>query len=120
MKLLSDYKNEEALDLLVEILEPCSELLSDEKTIKLLYSKGKRMEGVKLMIRNHKRAVIAILAALDGVPASEYECGFFVLPTRIIEVLNDKELLSFFSEQQTTSLENASGSATENTEAHGE
>lgn len=118
MKLLSDYKNEEALDLLVTILEPCSELLSDEQTIKLLYSKGRRMEGVKLMIANHKRAVIEILAALDGVPASEYQCGFFALPTRILEVLNDKELLSFFTEQQMTSTEKPSGSATENTEAH--
>lgn len=116
MKLLSDYKNEEALDLLVEILEPCTELLSDEATLKLLYSKGKRMDGVKLMIQNHKRAVIKILAALDGVPASEYECGFFVLPTRIIEVLNDKELLSFFTEQQNQSSASASGSATESTE----
>lgn len=116
MKLLSDYKNEEALDLLVEILEPCTELLSDEQTIKLLYSKGRRMEGVKLMIANHKRAVIEILAALDGVPASEYECGFFALPTRIIEVLNDKELLSFFTGQQNQSSANVSGSATEITE----
>lgn len=120
MKLLSDYRNEEALDLLVEILEPASEMMADQKVIEMLYEKGKRMEGVKLMIANHKSAVIKILAALDGCDPAEYECGFFTLPTRLIEILNDKELLTFFTEQQNQSSSKRSGSATESTEAHAE
>ena len=50
MKRLSDYKNEEALDLLVEILEPATEMMSDKGVISKLYSKDQRMEGVKQMI----------------------------------------------------------------------
>ena len=122
MKRLSDYRNEEALDLLVEIMEPAAELMSDKDTINLLYSKaaGDRMKGVKQMIAEHKGAVINILAALDGVPVDQYECGFFTLPTRLLEILNDKELLGFFMDQQMPNTEKPSSSAMENTEDHGE
>lgn len=122
MKRLSEYKNEAALDLLVEIMEPASELMSDKEAVALLYSKkpGDRMKGVTQMIKEHKGAVMHILAALDGVPVDQYECGFFTLPTRLLEVLNDKELLSFFMDQQMSNTETHSSSATENTEEVGE
>lgn len=122
MKRLSDYKNEAALDLLVEIMEPAAELMSDSDAVGLLYSKkpGDRMKGVTQMIKGHKGAVISILAALDGVPVDQYECGFFTLPTRLLEVLNDKELLTFFMDQQTESSEKSLSSAMENIEEHGE
>lgn len=122
MKRLSDYKNEEALDLLVDIIEPASELMSDSDSVALLYSKkpGDRMKGVTQMIKGHKRAVMQILAALEGVPVDQFECGFFTLPARLLEVLNDKELLSFFTDQQMNNTETHSSSAMENTEDHGE
>ena len=122
MKRLSEYKNEAALDLLVEIMEPASELMSDSEAVALLYSKkpGDRMKGVTQMIKAHERAVIQILAALDGVPIDQYECGFFTLPTRLLEILNDKELLGFFMDQQMPNTEKPSSSAMENTEDHGE
>lgn len=122
MKRLSEYKNEAALDLLVEIMEPASELMSDSEAVALLYSKkpGDRMKGVTQMIKAHERAVIQILAALDGVPVDQYECGFFTLPTRLLEILNDKELLGFFMDQQMPNTEKPSSSAMENTEEHGD
>lgn len=122
MKRLSEYKNEAALDLLVEIMEPASDLMSDSEAVALLYSKkpGDRMKGVTQMIKAHERAVIQILAALDGVPVDQYECGFFTLPTRLLEILNDKELLGFFMDQQMPNTEKPSSSAMENTEDHGE
>ena len=121
MKRLSEYKNEAALDLLVEIMEPASELMSDSEAVALLYSKkpGDRMKGVTQMIKAHERAVIAILAALDGVPVDQYECGLFTLPTRLLEILNDKELLGFFMDQQMSNIETLSSSAMENTEEVG-
>lgn len=122
MKRLSDYRNEAALDLLVEIMEPAAELMSDKDAVALLYSKkpGDRMKGVTQMIKEHKGAVMHILAALDDVPVDQYECGFFTLPTRLLEVLNDKELLTFFMDQQTSNTETPSSSAMANTEGHGE
>ena len=120
MKKLSDYKNEQALDLLVEILEPCVEIMADEEVVDKIQNGKTRMEGVKLMIANHKSAVISLLAALDGCPVSEYECSFFTLPLRLMEVITDKELLSFFTDAQTLNSNTAFGSAMENTEEHGE
>lgn len=120
MKRLSEYKNEEAIDLLVEILDPCAEMMSDEEAMDLLNDKDTRMDGVKLIIKNHKRAVISLLAALDGIPVDQYECSFFAIPLRLIEILNDKELLSFFMDARTMSSETSFGSAMENTEEHGE
>lgn len=122
MKRLSDYQNEEALDLLVDIIEPAAELMSDQSTVNLLYSKkaGDRMKGVKQMIREHKSAVMQILAALDGVPVAEYQCSVFTLPTRLIEILNDKELLSFFTDQQMQNSETHSSSVTDHTPENGE
>jgi hypothetical protein len=121
MKRLSEYKNEAALDLLVEIMEPAAELMSDKDAVALLYSKkpGDRMKGVTQMIKEHKGAVMHILAALDGVPVDQYECSFFTLPTRLIEILNDKELLGFFMAQQMTDTEKLSSSAMESTEENG-
>lgn len=121
MKRLSDYKNEEALDLLVDIMEPAAELMSDSDTVQLLYSKvaGDRMKGVKQMIKEHKGAVIEILAALEGVPVNEFECSVFTLPTRLLEILNDKELLSFFMDQQTQNSETSSSSAMDHTQENG-
>lgn len=120
MKKLSDYRNEAALDLLVEILEPASELMSDREAIGLIYSKkpGDRMKGVIQMIKEHKEAVMNILAAIDGVPVDQYEFGFFMLPNRLLEILNDKELLTFFMDQQTNDTETSSSSAMESTEEH--
>lgn len=119
MKKLSEYRNGEAIDLLVDILEPATEMMTDKEVIEKLYSSDQRMEGVKLMLKNHKSAVIKILAALDGVSEQEYDFGFFMLPTRLLEVLNDKELLAFFTAQQMNSTEIASASAMENSEEHG-
>ena len=120
MKKLSEYKGEEALDLLVEILEPSAEMMADQRVMNMLMSNGRRMEGIKLLIKEHKGAVIQIMAALDGVPVDQYEYSFLTLPLRLVEVLNDKELLSFFTEAAKTSSDSASGSPTENTAAENE
>lgn len=110
---LSDFRDEQALDLLAEIIEPAAEIMADKKISDILRS-GKPIDAVKIMIKEHKQSVIAILAAMDNVPISEYHCNVFTLPARLIEVLNDKELMSFFTSQNQTISEVVSGSVTEN------
>lgn len=111
---LSDYKDEEALDLLVELIEPAAEIFSDKEIAELIRNNGKPMQAVKLAIKNHKKSVIQILAALEGVPVEEYHCNIFTLPIALLNLLNDKDLMSFFLSQGQTMVENSSGSATEN------
>ena len=57
-----------------------------------------------------------ILATLDRVPVEEYHCNLLSLPMKVIEILNDPELLAFFTYQGQSEDEADSGSVTENTE----
>ena len=111
---LSDYKNEEALDLLAELIEPASKIMSDKNVQKLI--KGKNKTGVvKTIIKSHKSEIIEILAILDGVPVDQYECNVLSLPIKLLELLNDKELVNFFTSQEWTEDETAFIAPMENT-----
>lgn len=113
---LSDYKGEEALDLIVEILEPITKIMSD-KQIAEAYQKVSKLEAIKIAIKNHKTEVIEILAILDGEDPEEYEVNVFTLPVKILEILNDPELVKLFGSQGQTGGAKSSGSVLENIEA---
>ena len=112
---LSDIKGEAALDVFVNIIDPASEILTDDKLQQLVRKNATRMELVKVAIKNHKKAVIEILAALEGKTPEEYEVSVLTLPAKLIEIFNDPELVSLFQLQGQT--QTSSGSATENIEA---
>ena len=111
---LSEYQGEEALDLLADLIEPAGEIMSD-KEIGDLFKKN-RFKAIGLAIKNHKKAVMQIMATMDGVPVDEYKCNVFTLPVKILELLNDSELIRLFTYQGQTGDANSSGSASENTE----
>lgn len=113
---LSEYKDEAALDLLVELIDPAADIFSDKEIADIMRKNGKPMEAVKLAIKNHKKSVIQILAILEGVPVEQYHCNIFTLPIALLNVLNDKDLMDFFSLQGQNAVANFSGSATETTE----
>lgn len=115
---LSEYKNEEALDILADILEPSIEIFTDKALIKLIQGKDKP-KAISYAIKNHKKPILSILAILDGKKPEEYECNVFTLPAKILEILNDEELMSFFSSQLPTEGQIASGNVMENTEEAG-
>lgn len=96
---LSEIKNEAAIDVLLEILDPASEIIGDPEFKKAIETRANNMDIAKLVLKNHKTAVIAILAALDGKKPEEYEIGVLSLPVKILEVLNDPELVSLFTLQ---------------------
>lgn len=109
MKKLSEVKNEDALDLLADIIEPAAEIMADKKVQELVKAKNKGAI-IKALIKDHKKSIIEILATLDGVPVEEYEVNLFTLPMKLLEILNDKELVNFFTlqatmEEQTSSIE---------------
>lgn len=113
---LSDYKDEQALDVLADLIEPLSEILSDEK-VRSLAQNGKRFAAISIAIKNHKRAVMSAMAALDGVPVESYHCNILTLPVKIIELLNDPDVDQLFTFAGQTEDATLSGSHTENTEA---
>ena len=110
---LSEYRDEAALELLADISEPAIEIFADKQLIELIRARN-TSKAISIAIKNHKKEVMAMLAALEGVPVEEYHCGVFTLPKKLLEILNDHELIAFFSDMQ--EIQNVSGDVTENTE----
>ena len=111
---LSEYQGEAALDILADLIEPAGEIMSDKEIGKVF--KENRFKAIGLAIKNHKKAVIQILATMDGVPADEYKCNVFTLPVKILELLNDQDIIQLFTYQGQTGDASSSGSASENIE----
>ena len=117
MRKLSEIRGEDALDVLADLLDPVSEICVDEK-IKELYkdkeAENKKLKMATLILRNHKKAIIKILAILEGVKLEEYKPSLAVLPVLVLQLLNDPDVISVF---RFAGPETSFGSATENTQA---
>ena len=111
---LSEYQGEAALDILADLIEPAGEIMSDKQIGDIF--KENRFKAIGLAIKNHKKAVMQIMATMDGVPVDEYKCNVFSLPVKILELLNDPEMIRLFQYQGQTGDANSSGSVSENTE----
>ena len=111
---LSEYQGEAALDILADLIEPAGEIMSDKHLGEAF--KENRFKAIGMAIKNHKKAMIQILATMDGVPVDEYKCNVFSLPVKILEILNDPEMIQLFQYQGQTGDANSSGSASENIE----
>lgn len=112
---LSDYKDEAALELLADLIEPASEILGDN-AVRDAASAGKTWRAVAIAIKNHKKSVLQVLAALDGVPVEEYHCNVLTLPAKLVELFDDPDIAQLFSFAGQKEEQNLSGSLTENTE----
>ena len=110
---LSEYRGEAALDILADLIEPAGEIMSDKKIGEVF--KENRFKAIGLAIKNHKKAEMQIMATMDGVPVEEYKCNVFTLPAKILQLLNDPELVQLFTSQGQTGDAKSSGSATEST-----
>lgn len=113
---LSDLKGEAALDALADIIEPAAEIMTDNHFVKCIRDDN-RTKAIQLVLRNHKKSIIAILAAINGVKPDEYEVNLLSLPKTLLEVFNDPEIISLFQSQGQTVT--SSGSAMENIEVSG-
>lgn len=122
MRTVSDIQNEDAIELLAEIIEPAAEILADKDMRRMLSEKGiKKSHIVSCALKNHKTHVIEILAALEGVEPAEYKGNILSITKQCLELLNDKEISAFFQSALAEEMGSASsGSATESTEGSGE
>lgn len=122
---LSDFKGEEALDVLADIIEPLSNIITDDDIQRMAKEKDTPVLAmVKPAIKNHKKDLIAILARLENLPVEEYEetMTLITLPKQVLELLNDPEVQSLFQSQGESEMISSasSSSAMENTEASAE
>ena len=110
---LSEIKGEQAIDVLADILEPAAEIVSD-KEVTAHYQAGNTIKAVKSALKNHKKAVIDILAYTEGEDPETYKPNALSLPAKLLEILNDPEIMNLFQLQGQEIL-TSSGSATVNT-----
>ena len=96
MRKLSEIKGEEALNVRAEISEPAAEMFTDEKVKNALKVENNKAKAAKIILKDHNKAVLTLMAALEGVPVEEYQPTLFALPSLILGVLNDPELNSLF------------------------
>ena len=115
---LSEIKGEAALDMLADMIEPAAEIMADPNMKDLIQAKNKAAI-IKALIKDHKKSIIEILAIIDGVPVNEYDVNVFTLPVKILELLNDPELISFFTSQESMGDQISSIAPMVNTEEAG-
>ena len=120
---LSDFRGEEALDVLADIFEPLALICADEEIQKLRETTHPMMDYIKPILKNRKKEIIQILARLNNQPEEEYKANLSLvtLPLQILDFMNDPEIQSLFFSQSQNPAEPlaSSGSVTENTEAEG-
>ena len=120
MKKISEFKDDEAMDVLAEILEPAVNIAKNKKFVNAFRGtedeKPNRIEAVKILLNENREDIVKIMAVLNETPVEDFHYSLITLPSMILQVLNDKEVLSFFSTQGETDSATSSGSVMENTE----
>ena len=95
---LSEIQNENALDVLADIIEPTSLILADEE-VKRIYQNEPKLKLVSYILKNHKQSVIEIMARLDGKEPENYTFNLLTLPRKLLELINEPELQELFTLQ---------------------
>ena len=102
---LSEIKGERALEVIADLLDPMAEIMTDREIASFLQDGKAPIMAIKLSMKNHKRAVLEILAALDGEDPATYAPSLLEIPKRLLDLLNDPEVQRLFSSQEPTSDE---------------
>lgn len=100
MRKLSEIKNEEAIDLLADLIEPASEIFTDTEVVTKIRNGTNKLLVARVILKNHKKSLLEILATINGVTVEEYEGTAVSIIKDVIELCNDKELLDFLSIQE--------------------
>ena len=115
MKKLSDYKDDEAIELWADLLDPLASILGDEKIQKIVKSGKSKMVIAKEILTSHKKEALEIMLRIDPEPID----GLNIV-LRLVGILTDigqnEEIKSFFGFAEQAKMEKgSSGSVTENT-----
>jgi len=112
---ISEYKDEKALEVVAELIEPVAKICADKEVINAF--KDSKLAAIKTLIKNHKAEVMLIMATLDDTPVEDYHINILTLPKKLLEILNDEDFMSLFTYAEQTTVGKSSGSAMENTKA---
>lgn len=117
MKRLSDYKGEEAIELWADLLDPLTEILTDEELQKETRAGKPKIVLAKIILKNHAKEAEQLLLRVDPTPIDALN-----IVLRLVGLINEigqhEDIKSFFGyAAQAKMEEESSGSVTENTEA---
>lgn len=110
---LTDYYGEDAIDLLADMLEPITEILTDQRIADAVNVGEGRLTIVRKLMKWHKKEILHIMALSEGKDAETYSPNFFALPVKLIELFSQPEMQMLFSSQEQMNVSESSGTATE-------
>lgn len=112
---LSDFRDEQALEVIAKLLEPVGAIAANERNA------AARSGGVfgfaSALLHNNPREVLAVFAILNGKEPEEFHCSAADVLFDLVDLLNDPELLTLFGLRSRTTA--SSGSVSANTKAEG-
>lgn len=116
MKKLSDYRDDEAIELWADLLEPLSAILSDSNMAQIVKTGKNKVLIAKTILKAHASEAKEILLRIDPTPLD----GFNII-LRLVEILTEigenETVKSFFGYAEQAQMGNvSSGSPTESTE----
>lgn len=122
MKRLAEFKDDEAMDVLADILKPSVNIMKNENFVDAFRGNEEkgiekdRTEAVRIAITECRKDVVTIMAVMNQTPIEEFHYDLLTLPKMLLQLFNDKDLLAFFKSQGQTDSAMSSGSAMESTE----
>ncbi len=115
MKKLSDFKDEKAIVIVAQLLEPIMTILANPENGKF---KGEQ-NGLKMFsgfLANSPKAMMQIFAILSEQDAETYHCDGVDAVTNLMTLVSDDRLIELFTSQGQTGDATSSGSASESIE----
>ena len=113
-----EAQNEDAVEILADLIEPAAKILADEEVQKLYRAKAPKLKIISAMLKADKKAVVEIAAIANGADPKEYKCTIPTLIKSLLGIMNTPEAKDLFQSQGQTEEKPSSGSATEITEAN--
>lgn len=114
---ISEFKGENAIEFIGDIIEPVSKIFSDE-IVRGFFSKNADNKSAiaKHICKEYAKETIEVLAAMQGVTPEEYEGNPFTIMMQVFEILNDPDLMSVFISPEQKTANTSFGSASTNSE----
>ena len=123
---LSEIKGERAIECIADIIEPIISISQDKAALDLFrgigsggaeHTAASLGRAVPALLRSHKREVIAVLAAIEGISAEQYvkKTDLVTMIKSLTELVTDDVFIELFTSAQSGA--NSLGSAPSNIES---
>lgn len=109
MRKLSEFRGDEAIEVLADLIEPATTILSDPEA-RGIVGDGSKVKIITYILKHHKESVLQIMAVLDGVDITDKKAytdfkksvNILTLPVNLLAILNDPDVQSLFQSQGLT------------------